>query len=565
MEGETPKPWWKSAVVYQIWPASFKDSNADGMGDLRGILESLDHIQSLGADTIWISPVYDSPQVDLGYDISDYERIYEPYGTMSDMEDVIKGCHSRGLRILMDLVINHTSDQHAWFKESRSSKTSSKRDWYIWQPAKYENGVRQPPNNWKSMFGGSAWEWDEQTEEYYLHLFAAEQPDVNWANRALREAVYQSAIRFWLDKGIDGFRIDTMGLFTKDQTFADASESEPHAPFNHRPETFQVFNEIHGVISQYGDLMTVGEFGGLGDTNMALKYVGAAERRVNMGFPFETVCIGYALSTFDVKPFSVDDFRTLFAKWQQFIEGTDGWTTVFLENHDVARSVSRFGTEKPECRVAAAKMLALLQIASTGTLFLYQGQEIGMTNIPKEWPIEEYKDVSTQQHWQAVKECTNDPECLEKAMDNIRKVARDHSRTPMQWSSQAYGGFTTAENGPWMRLNDNYTDINVADQEKDNGSVLSFWRRALATRKECVELLAHGTFTLAGNNDENMICFEKSYKEEKALIILNVTEQDIDWTPPADISGMALKLATSTELTDGRLGPFEGRLYLSSC
>ncbi|KFY10356.1 hypothetical protein V491_07682 [Pseudogymnoascus sp. VKM F-3775] len=275
---KSQRTWWKDAVVYQIWPASFKDSNGDGLGDLGGILESLDHIRSLGADTLWISPIFESPQVDLGYDISNYEHIHEPYGTISDVQDIIEGCHKREMRILLDLVVNHTSDQHAWFKESRSSKSNPKRDWYIWQPAKYECGERKPPNNWQSMFGASAWEWDESSEEYYLHLFAHGQPDVNWNCKSLREAIYQSAMAFWLDKGIDGFRIDTMGLFAKDHSFADAPESDPHYPFNHRPQNFQILNEIHDVMAKYGDMMTVGEFGGLGDTTVAMKYVSACNQ-----------------------------------------------------------------------------------------------------------------------------------------------------------------------------------------------------------------------------------------------------------------------------------------------
>ncbi|RMZ86304.1 hypothetical protein DV736_g6470, partial [Chaetothyriales sp. CBS 134916] len=557
------RTWWKDAVVYQIWPASFKDSDGDGLGDLKGILESLDHIQSLGANVVWLSPIFESPQADLGYDISDYERIYRPYGTISDLRDIIKSCHSRGIRLLLDLVINHTSDQHAWFQESRSSQTATKRDWYIWRPAKYENRQRKPPNNWQSMFGGSAWEWDEGSGEYYLHLFSVSQPDVNWRNPELRQAIYQSALKFWLKEGIDGFRIDAMGLFAKDPSFADALENNPHAPFNHRPENFEIFHEIQNEMKKYGDLMTVGEFGGLSDTGTALQYVSSAQARVNMGFQFETVCIGYALSTFNVKPFRLHDFKELFAKWQQFIEGTDGWTTIFLENHDVARSVSRFASDKPGFRAAAAKMLALLQVSATGTLFLYQGQEIGMTNIPADWPIEQYKDLSTQEYWRSVKESTDDPVKLIKAMANIRKVARDHGRTPMQWSSDAHGGFTVADQGPWMRVNDNYTEINVKAQLEDEDSVLSFWKRAILLRREHIDLLAHGKFQYVDNNSETIMCFKKIFGNRTAIVLLNFSESEQPYQIPDTVYSMSLEISTSTRMNGNVLGPFEGRLYIA--
>lgn len=562
---KSQRTWWKDAVVYQIWPASFKDSNGDGLGDLGGILESLDHIRSLGADTLWISPIFESPQVDLGYDISNYEHIHEPYGTISDVQDIIEGCHKREMRILLDLVVNHTSDQHAWFKESRSSKSNPKRDWYIWQPAKYECGERKPPNNWQSMFGGSAWEWDESSEEYYLHLFAHGQPDVNWNCKSLREAIYQSAMAFWLDKGIDGFRIDTMGLFAKDHSFADAPESDPHYPFNHRPQNFQILNEIHDVMAKYGDMMTVGEFGGLGDTTVAMKYVSAGERRVGMGFQFESACLGCALSSFDVKHFDLRDFKKPFAKWQNFIEGTDGWTTIFLENHDVARSVSRFASDEPQFRIAAAKMLAMLQATATGTLFIYQGQEIGMTNIPADWSIEEYKDISTKDYWRLVTTSTNDPAKLEQAMINIRKVARDNGRTPMQWSNSLHGGFTTAKKGPWMRINGNYTSINVEDQRKDKDSILSFWMKLLTLRKKYIDLFAHGKFRFVDEGNNNTMSYMKSFGDEAALVLLNFTGSEQPYMIPNGFKSATLIIANKSPLKEGSLGPFEARLYISSC
>lgn len=567
------RTWWKDAVIYQIWPASFKDSNADGLGDIQGIIDSLDHICSLGVDAIWLSPIFESPQVDLGYDISDYESIYEPYGTISDVETLIRECHNRGVRVLFDLVINHTSDQHGWFKESRSSNSNDKSDWYIWRPAKYENGQRRPPNNWQSFFGGSAWAWDDTRQEYYLHLFAENQPDVNWNCRELRTAIYQSAIVFWLDKGIDGFRIDAMGVWSKDQSFPDAPDTDPCAPFNHQPQTLEILHEINTILSRYGDIMTVGEFGSLDDTSIALKYVSARESRVGMGFQFESACIGYSLSSFDVKPFTLVDFKKPFAKWQQFIAGTDGWTTMFLENHDVARSVSRFASDHPNFRVAAAKMLAMMHVTATGTLFLYQGQEIGMTNIPAHWPIEEYKDISTQRYWDSMTKTTATTGGSETdqlsgrrklAMANILKVARDHSRTPVQWNNSANAGFTTSPKGPWMRVNDNYVDINVSQQNQDTGSVLSYWRKLIALRKEYVDLFAHGAFRYVDEDNSEIMSYMKTFGNQSALVVLNFTAMQRVYEVPENFRTMHLLETNCSDMRGGILQPFECRLYMTT-
>ncbi|KAK5338045.1 alpha-glucosidase maltase [Exophiala xenobiotica] len=562
--------WWKDAVVYQVWPASFKDSNDDGVGDLRGIIDSLDHIQSLGANTLWVSPIYSSPQVDFGYDISDYESIYPIFGSIKDVDDLIKACHDRNIKILMDLVVNHTSDAHKWFQESRSSKTNPKRDWYIWRSAKHDkSGRRLPPNNWRSNFTGSAWTWDEKTQEYYLHLFASAQPDLNWDCPELRQAVYDSALKFWLEKGIDGFRVDTMAIYSKNPDLPDAPVSDPTSPWQtgrmyyaHQPKVFDILQEMQQLMSRYGDKMTVGEFGSLSDTGLALQYVSEQRRCVGMGFQFETVCLGYSLNHWDIRPFTLREFKATFSKWQRFIEDNDGWTCVFLENHDIARSVSRFGCDSPEFRERSAKMLAMLQATATGTLFLYQGQDIGMTNVPAEWPAEEYKDISSQNYWKSVTRSTTEKRLIDKAMDNLRNVARDHGRTPMQWDDGPHGGFTSSKSGPWMRINDNYPEINVKRQSCDPTSVLSFWKRMLLLRKEHSDLFVAGTWRDIDPQSLSLMTYTKTSARQRALVILNFTRTVQPLALPEEFQNEEPRIVTIERWGSDVLGPFEGRLYI---
>ncbi|CZR45435.1 uncharacterized protein FPRO_15390 [Fusarium proliferatum ET1] len=568
------RTWWKEATIFQIWPASFKDSNSDGIGDLGGVIQSLDYIRSLGVDAVWVSPFYESPQVDFGYDISNYEAIHKAYGTMADAEALIDACHQRNMRILFDLVINHTSDQHPWFLESRQSRKNPKRDWYIWKPPKYdENGNRKPPNNWRSNFGGSCWAWDEDTQEYYLHLFADAQPDLNWENRAMREAVYDSAIRFWLRKGVDGFRVDTMTIYSKNPDYPDAPVADPASLYQtgrkfyaHQPEVFNILGEINQVLTEFGDdKMTVGEFGVLADTKMALDYVSASKRRVSMGFQFETACIGYSLNHWNLKGFSLVEFKASFEKWQRFIEGNDGWTCIFLENHDIARSVSRFANDDPMYRAAAAKALATLLGTSTGTLFLYQGQEIGITNAPQEWDIREYKDISASNYWKQVHDSTNgDEAALAQAMRNIRSVARDHARTPVQWNDEEHAGFTDAPTGPWMGINDNYREVNVQQQVSDPDSVFAFWQNLLKLRKKHVELFVYGSWETIDAADKYVMTYMKKSEGSNALVMINFTTKDQscrDRAPPM-FHNMEPVLTNMVNWRVDRLWPFEARVYI---
>lgn len=569
----TERIWWKDGVVYQIYPASFKDSNNDGLGDIPGIISKVDYIKNLGVDIVWVSPMYDSPQHDMGYDISNYEAVYPPYGTVSDMEELIAACHSRGMRLILDLVVNHTSNEHAWFQESRSSKDNPKRDWYIWRPAKYnEKGERMPPNNWRSFFSGSTWEWDEHTQEYYLHLFAKQQPDLNWENPETREAIYQSAMEFWLKKGVDGFRIDTVNMYSKGTSFPDtpiidAGVFEQPAPglFCNGPRMHEFLREMNQkVLSKY-DTMTVGELPHTPDPAHVLRYVGSGDKQLDMVFQFDIVDLGIGKThKYEYEGYQLPELKEVVSKWQSFIEGSDGWTTVFCENHDQGRSISRHASDLPQFRERSAKMLAIMMCASTGTLFVYQGQEIGMINAPKDWPIEEYKDIESINYFNSVKERGGDEKALAHVMKSIQIIGRDHARLPMQWDDSSYAGFTGKKDGAWMRTNESYKEINVAKQEKDPESVLNFWRKMISLRKEYKDVFIHGAFK--GYDMENLdtFIFAKTHGKDKAVVTLNFTDKEQDFKRPEELGSKWELLVGSVDGVDGteKLGPYEGRIYL---
>ncbi|KAI5270985.1 alpha-glucosidase [Aureobasidium subglaciale] len=575
----TEHPWWKEATVYQIYPASFNDSNDDGIGDIPGITQKLGYIQSLGVDVIWVCPMYDSPQIDMGYDISDYEAVYPPYGTVQDMEVLIKEVHSRGMKIILDLVVNHTSDQHAWFKESRSSKTNPKRDWYIWKPAKYDSdGTRKPPNNWRSNFGGSVWEWDELTQEYYLHLFCPEQPDINWENEETRKAIYQSAMISWLDKGVDGFRIDTVNMYSKPTGYPDAPIKDPAAEWQEAglvycngPRMDEYLGEMNAILSRY-NAMSVGECPFTSDPARVLGYVSEKEARLNMVFQFDSVDVGMgSVFKYLTKPFNytLADVKSAIGRTQKLIDGTDGWTTSFIENHDQARSISRFGNDSPQWRSRSGKMLAMLFASLSGTLFVYQGQEIGMINIPQDWPIEEYKDVDTINYYAEVgRRNPNDPGAQASAKAALQNLARDHARTPMQWSSEVNTGFTGDSAKPWMKANTSAQEgINVADESKDSSSVLNFWKRMLKLRKTYSDCLIHGGYKLVDGDNPTVFSFTKSSTDghSKALVICNFSGKESELPSIEDLDAAELIFDNVSETQAGArstLQPWEGRLYI---
>jgi glycosidase len=561
--------WWKNASVYQIYPASFKDSNGDGIGDIPGIISKLDYIASLGVDVVWVSPMYDSPQVDMGYDVSDYENVYPPYGTVQDMDRLIDETHKRGMRIILDLVVNHSSDEHAWFQESRSSKTNPKRDWYIWRPAKYdEQGNRKPPNNWRSMFCGSSWEWDELTQEYYLHLFAAKQPDLNWENEDARKAIYRSAMEFWLNKGIDGFRIDCVNMYSKGD-LRDAPVTEPSRDtqdagltFCNGPRMGEFLDEMSTVLAKY-DTMTVGECPFTPDRNQVLSYVSAAAKRLSMVFQFDVVESGSSHARkFDVTPGKdwLVEFKDAVNRTQSLINDTDAWTTAFIENHDWSRSISRFGSDKQEHRVMSGKMLALMLSALSGTLYIYQGQEIGMINVPSSWNINQFKDLDAQNYYNELCERSNgDATTLKDAWERIRFIARDNARTPMPWTSEGNAGFSTAK--PWMDVNEDYVNCNVEDEQKEPDSVLAFWKRMIALRRQYTELFIHGHFTMQDPEDASFFTFTKENDEKKAAVLLNFSDTQQTRPLPKGFDAAELLVSTADKIADA-LQPWEGRIYV---
>ncbi|CAN8096832.1 unnamed protein product [Discula destructiva] len=592
------KIWWKEGVVYQIYPASFKDGNGDGLGDIPGIISKVDYLHDLGVDIVWVSPMFESPQIDMGYDISNYEAVHAPYGTVADMDALIAACHARGMRLILDLVINHTSDQHAWFQEARASKDAEKRDWYIWRPPRVadnddddddddddNNGrvVRLPPTNWRSYFSGSAWAWDEHTGEYYLHLFAKEQPDLNWESAACRRAIYDSAMRFWLDKGVDGFRIDTVNMYSKgpveglrDAAVEDESvyEQPAWALYANGPRMHEFLKEMNAEVLSKFDTMTVGELPHTPEPARVLDYVRAANKELSMVFQFDMVDLGQGLHhKYQYRPWKLPQLKAIVTKWQQFIEGTDGWTTAFCENHDQGRSVSRFASDAPEYRALSAKMLALFMCSLTGTLFIYQGQEIGMVNMPREWPIEEYKDIEALGFYEHVKRTTDkDPDALAEVVQNLAILGRDNARTPFQWDDSAHAGFTTSSEGPWMRVNDSYTDINVAKQLNEPDSVLNIWKGLIKVRKAHADLLVYGTFEALDPDGEKTFVYAKRHGDEKAVVALNFSgeQQIFDLPEDGEYSLQVCNYATAPHTTTERipggskisLRPWEGHLYL---
>jgi oligo-1,6-glucosidase len=530
----------------------------------------------------------------MGYDISDYEAVHPPYGTVQDMEILIRETHRRGMKIILDLVINHTSDQHAWFKESRSSKDNPKRDWYIWRPAVYDSkGNRGPPCNWRSFFGGSVWQWDEHTQEYYLHLFCTEQPDLNWENENTRKAIYQSAMTSWLKKGVDGFRIDTVNMYSKPMDFPDAPVQDPSTPwqdasliFCNGPNMDKYLDEMNAILVRY-NAMSVGECPATPDRNRVIRYVSAKSAKMNMVFQFDSVDVGQSKpSKYDTVPFNytLSDVKGAICRTQSLLDGTDAWTTSFIENHDQARSISRFGNDSPIYRTRSGKMLSILFASLSGTLFIYQGQEIGMINMPKDWPINEYKDIDSINFYKdAVERNPGNVVAHEKAKAGLQHLSRDHARTPIQWTSATNAGFTGEDVEPWMRVNTSAGEgINVGDEDSDSSSVLNFWRRMLDVRKKYAAMLVHGNFKLVDEENEKVFSFVKVSPDgkNKALVLCNFGdgESNVPAIEGVDLAKAKLLLDNVSDqktedmalvdVKDERrkqyLQPWEGRIYLLS-
>ena len=472
------KNWWKESVVYQIYPRSFNDSNGDGIGDIPGIIEKLDYLKELGVNVLWISPMLESPQDDNGYDISDYRRIYKEYGTMEDYEKLLEEAHKRGIKILMDLVVNHTSDEHNWFIESRKSKDNPYRDYYIWREP--VNG--KEPNNWGSAFGGPAWEYDPQTEMYYLHLFSRKQPDLNWENEKVRQEVYDM-MNFWCEKGIDGFRMDVISMISKDQSYPDGEMNGglygDFGPYCvHGPRVHEFLQEMNReVLSRY-DVMTVGETSGV-TIEEAQKYAGEDRNELNMVFQFEHVeDQGSDHGKWTTEKYDFQEFKKVMIKWQEELAGK-AWNSLFLGNHDQPRSVSRFGNDNPAYRETSAKMLATCLHMMQGTPYVYQGEELGMTNAYFT-ELKDYRDIESIQYFHEYTEAgIYTPEYMMKC---LMLRGRDNARTPMQWEDSHQAGFT--EGTPWIRVNSNYKEINAKQQLSDPNSIFHYYQKLIRLRKE---------------------------------------------------------------------------------
>jgi oligo-1,6-glucosidase len=531
------EPWWRSAVVYQIYPRSFADSDGDGIGDLRGIISRLDHLARLGVDVVWLSPIYPSPQDDAGYDISDYEDVDSTFGTLADLDELIAAVHARGMWLVMDLVVNHTSDEHAWFVESRSSPDSPKRDWYWWRPPRTGMQPGQPgaePTNWQSFFSGSAWELDEASGEYYLHLFARKQPDLNWENPQVREAVY-AMMRRWLDRGVDGFRMDVINFISKavsaDGTLPDGPVlaggpyGDGSAAFICGPRIHEFLAEMHREVfaGREDALLTVGEMPGVTVEDAAL-FTDPARAEVDMVFQFEHVSLDAGVTKWDLRPFRLRDLKASFGRWQAGL-AEKGWNSLYWNNHDQPRIVSRWGDDGA-FRVQSATMLATVLHLHRGTPYVYQGEELGMTNMPF-GSIDDFRDIESLNHYV---DAVARGEDVEQVLTALRVKSRDNARTPVQWDDSPHAGFTAGK--PWIDVNPNYLEVNAAAQVDDPGSVFAHYRRLIELR-HTEPVVAHGDFTMLLPDDDTVYAFTRRLDDVELLVLGNFSGDDVR----ADVDG----------------------------
>ncbi|MDF2503153.1 alpha-glucosidase [Clostridium sp.] len=553
------KTWWKEGVVYQIYPRSFKDSNGDGIGDLKGIIEKLDYLKNLGVNIIWLCPIYKSPNDDNGYDISDYRNIMDEFGTKEDFDQLLKEMHSRGLKLIMDLVVNHTSDEHNWFAESRKSKDNEYRDYYIWKDGEGDN----PPNNWGSFFSGSTWKYDETTKQYYLHLFSTKQPDLNWENKKVRNEVYDM-MKFWLDQGIDGFRMDVINLISKVPGLPEGEKSEGALygngfPFTaNGPRVHEYLQEMNKeVLSKY-DIMTVGETPGV-NPEIAKLYVNNNRNELNMLFQFELMDIDSGVKDkWDIAPWKLTTFKAIMYKWYVGLKDK-GWNSLFLNNHDQPRMVSRFGNDE-KYRVESAKMLATFLHTWQGTPYIYQGEEIGMTNV-KFKDIKDYRDIEIINMFKEKSAQGIDKDIL---MNAIYAKGRDNARTPVQWDSSDNAGFTEGE--PWIAVNSNYKEVNVEKALEDKNSIFYYYQKLIKLRKEN-EIIVYGDLEILDKENENIFAYTRSYNGEKLIVILNFYEGNPEFKLNENFENKKIQLLISNyDVEDNGvnnivLKPYEARVY----
>lgn len=512
------KRWWKESVVYQIYPRSFCDSNGDGIGDLNGITGKLDYLKELGIDVIWLSPVYKSPNDDNGYDISDYQAIMDEFGTMEDFDRMLATAHEKGIKIMMDLVVNHTSDEHKWFIESRKSTDNPYRDYYIWRPAKEDGSL---PNNWGSCFSGPAWEYDKTTDMYFLHLFSKKQPDLNWDNPAVRQDVFDM-MNWWLKKGVDGFRMDVISLISKEPGLPDKEPGiNGYATFNvsaNGPHVHEYLQEMRQKALNNADTITVGECSGV-TLEEAKKYARSDEKELNMVFQFEHMDVDSdeKAGKWTTRKMDLRNLKKILTRWQKGLQDI-AWNSLYWENHDQPRSVSRFGNDSDEYREISAKMLATCIHMMQGTPYVYQGEELGMTNCPFN-TLDNFRDLESIN---AFHELTEQGKMTEEdMMAAIGYKGRDNARTPMQWDDSAYAGFSTAN--PWIMVNPNYTKINAKDQINHEDSVFKYYQKLIKLRHES-ELIVYGTYDLILDDDKDIYAYIRTLGDKKLIVYCNFSE-----------------------------------------
>ena len=547
------RTWWKEGVVYQIYPRSFKDSSGNGIGDIYGIIEKLDYIKSLGVNMIWVCPIYSSPNDDNGYDISDYRKISEEFGGNKAFDILLEEMHKRDLRLIMDLVANHSSDEHKWFQESKKGESNPYHDYYFWKKGKEDT----PPNNWLSVFSGSVWEWDTNLNKYYLHSFTKKQPDLNWENPKVREEIYD-ILNFWFSKGVDGFRMDVISFISKRLDFPPAKKGATLSEmmeniYANGPRIHEFLKEMNKkVLSKY-DIVTVGEGPGV-NLKTGLKYVDENEKELDMVFHFDHLQIDFGPEgKFDPQPIDFIRFKKVFSDWD-FLLKNKGWNSVFLGNHDFSRIVSRFGNDK-KYRNKSAKLLATLLMTLRGTPYVYQGDEIGMTNV-KYPSIDHYDDIETRNAWKEAEEENKDMDIFLKA---IHIQSRDNARTPLQWDASKFAGFSTTK--PWIDVNENYNKINVELQQDNSDSILNYYREIIRIRKNNLTLI-YGDFLDLEPSNEQLYIYKRWDQQKTYFIVLNFSDDKVQW----DINNFeSMRLVISNHkksVYDKLLDPWEARVYI---
>ena len=552
------KAWWKEAVVYQIYPRSFMDSNGDGIGDLNGITEKLEYLKELGIDVIWLSPVYQSPNDDNGYDISDYQAIMEEFGTMEDYDRMLARAHELGIKIMMDLVVNHTSDEHAWFVESRKSVDNPYRDFYIWRKGK--DG--KEPNNWGSCFSGSAWKYDPQTDMYFLHLFSKKQPDLNWDNPKVRDRVFDM-MNWWCEKGIDGFRMDVISLISKPEGLPDGIPGETgyaDSGCANGPHVHEYLKEMNRKVLSHYDLITVGEAAGV-TLEEAKRYANADVSELNMVFQFEHMGSGPEADNrygkWDSHKMPLPVWKKILSRWQTGLEGK-AWNSLFLSNHDQPRSVSWFGNDSEQYREISAKMLGTCLHMMQGTPYVYQGEELGMCNAYFD-QLEDYRDIESLNAYKELTETCGVSH--EEMMGYLKRISRDNARTPMQWDDSANAGFTTGT--PWIKVNSNYKTVNAKQQTNDPDSVFSYYKELIRLRHEN-EIIVYGDYELLEPQNEELFIYTRSWNNEQLMVLCNFTEKDI--VIPAAVTAQIpadaqILISNYVGNLESVLHPYEARVY----